>query len=498
MNVNTRDLSFVKFNNQVMNFVNYNGVEVYSAGYWLTKTGYPCTLPNSLGKDLRNYKIYGNSIQGETPTPDNPVEIGTVGEHTINLFNPKAELEKLNNYLGFTINLTDFTFYMKLKENKDVPQGVYFGLRVYISETAGNITWFVLNGGLQYSCKSWQNQNYKTEIIVYGAYQENWDKIVDSFDILLVEGVYTVDNIPNYEPYGYKIPVLTGGKNLFDIHITPETPITELDVNITQSITVSAQSTDVVVSAPSWKVRVDYQNGKTDFVGDASYSLPFPRTFNATEDNPIVKIIYRGAYSGFQSGMYDIQIEYGTVATDYEPYVEPIINNIYLDEPLRKVGDYADYIDFENQKIIRQIKKAIISSLNFSALSNDGGYYRYETSGIADKLYTNTYSTNVLSNVLQTISYKQKVDNSIAERHNFNLLRILTSQYSTLEELNTAIGNEEVYYVLNTPQEETIKVPKIPTIKGTTIISTETTTESSNLKVVYKSSRKERGDKEWI
>lgn len=491
MNVNTRDLSFVKFNNQVMNFVNYNGVEVYSAGYLLTKTGYPCILPNSLGKNLRSYKIYGNSMQGETPTPDNPVEIKTVGEPTINLFNPKVELEKLGAYLGYTVNLTDFTFYMKLKENKTIPEGIWFGLKVYTSETAGDIYWFVLYGGMRDTCRSYKNRSYKTEIIVYGAKQENWDTIVDAFDILLVEGVYTEENIPNYEPYGYKIPVKIGGKNLYDINITKDTSNTTLDVNIAQPITVSVVKNDVVVSAPSWKVRVTYQNGKLDYAGDDGYSLPFPHTFNATEDNPIVQITYRGAYSGMDSGKYNVQIEYGTVATEYEPYIEPTITNIFLDEPLRKIGDYADYIEYDNKKLVKQIKKVIINSLPLNTMSNEGEYYRYETNEITDKLFTNTYSANVLSNVLQTTTYKQKENNSIAERSNYNFIRILSSDYSTLEELINAIGNEEVYYVLNTPQEKIITLPELITIKGNTVISTETTTSPSDMEVVYKASKKE-------
>lgn len=222
----------------------------YDGKYLVTKTDTEktITLTKATKSNLVDLKIYGNSIQDGTPTSDNPVEIGTVGEPTINLFNPNAELEKLGNYLGFAINITDFTFCMKLKENKTVPEGIYFGLKVYRTENAGDINWFVLNGGMQHSCKSWQNQNYKTEIIVYGANQENWDKIIDAFDILLVEGSYTEATIPSYEPYGYKIPITVTNK--------------------TNKTTV----------------------------------------------------------------------------------------NIYLDEPLRKVGSYCDYIDFRNKKLIRNVE----------------------------------------------------------------------------------------------------------------------------------------------
>jgi len=49
------------------------------------------------------------------------------------------------------------------------------------------------------------------------------------------------------------------------------------------------------------------------------------------------------------------QIEEGVVSTEYEPYREEI-QNIYLDEPLRKYGDYVDYIDFRTQEVVRYVE----------------------------------------------------------------------------------------------------------------------------------------------
>ena len=91
------------------------------------------------------------------------------------------------------------------------------------------------------------------------------------------------------------------------------------------------------------------------------------------------------------AGSYVFQLEEGSTATDYEPYgvspspeypseiesvgdlvtdeadehygkysVPVVVSNetrhIYLDEPLRKVGDYADYIDYQNQQMVRMIE----------------------------------------------------------------------------------------------------------------------------------------------
>ena len=38
---------------------------------------------------------------------------------------------------------------------------------------------------------------------------------------------------------------------------------------------------------------------------------------------------------------------------------EEIVTNIYLDEPLRKIGEYADYLDFTTGKVIRKIEKSV-------------------------------------------------------------------------------------------------------------------------------------------
>ena len=58
----------------------------------------------------------------------------------------------------------------------------------------------------------------------------------------------------------------------------------------------------------------------------------------------------------------DIIFYVGNEPFDYEPYGYkiPVIvgnttTNIYLDEPLRKVGNYADYLDFKNQKVFRNV-----------------------------------------------------------------------------------------------------------------------------------------------
>lgn len=53
----------------------------------------------------------------------------------------------------------------------------------------------------------------------------------------------------------------------------------------------------------------------------------------------------------------NMQLEIGSSMTDYKSYQEPRITSIYLNQPLRKVGDYVDCIDFKNKKVIRRISE---------------------------------------------------------------------------------------------------------------------------------------------
>jgi len=44
--------------------------------------------------------------------------------------------------------------------------------------------------------------------------------------------------------------------------------------------------------------------------------------------------------------------------------VEPITTNVYLNEPLRKIGDYADVIDFRGKKVVRNTLKRIYDGVS--------------------------------------------------------------------------------------------------------------------------------------
>ena len=109
----------------------------------------------------------------------------------------------------------------------------------------------------------------------------------------------------------------TTGKNLINIpEIKAETGNIEVICNITRNAVFSCRKEDVVITKSIWRVQFKYENGDSVYLTDDNISSGVVKV---TEDNPIVSIVYRGMY--IESGRYtDIQLEYGSSATAYEPY----------------------------------------------------------------------------------------------------------------------------------------------------------------------------------
>lgn len=76
------------------------------------------------------------------------------------------------------------------------------------------------------------------------------------------------------------------------------------------------------------------------------------KTITFSED---IEFFFAWRVNGFDISITNIQIEKSDSLTDFEPYVEPIRTELFLDEPLRRAGTYVDYIDGRNKKLHRLI-----------------------------------------------------------------------------------------------------------------------------------------------
>lgn len=95
------------------------------------------------------------------------------------------------------------------------------------------------------------------------------------------------------------------------------------------------------------------------------YTSENAKTFTTPENCKYIR--YRVLKAN--SDITNIMLIEGSTAIEYEPYAEPIVTNIFLDEPLRKIGNYADVLDFKNKKIIRNVNVLTIEWTAFDSVS---------------------------------------------------------------------------------------------------------------------------------
>ena len=355
------------------------------------------------GNALENYRIYGNSIQRGMPTPDNPVEIESVGDKTKNLIIYPYEYIKK----GQTKTVNGITY----TDNGD---GTITVNGTATSDVALRLSKFTAKKGVEYFLSGCPEGGSKTTYYLHlrgfeldigkGAKVALGvqDDFTNDFEIVIMKGT-NVNNLvfkpqlelgttaTEYEPYGYKIPVTVSGKNLFNINDYPkltncnnEDATSSLNIKdgyIYQSYDLCACSA-YLTAKESWELsagtyilsgRIQNTSDKNVYVGirwdddsrtvdlvtieSDSEGKKFYFSFDVNE-NKRVKGIYlmnSGPTSKSTISFSKVQLERGTTVTEYEPYVEPVTTNIYLDEPLRKVGDSADYIDFKEQKVVRNV-----------------------------------------------------------------------------------------------------------------------------------------------
>lgn len=146
--------------------------------------------------------------------------------------------------------------------------------------------------------------------------------------------------------------------------------------------------------------------------------------------------------------------------------------DVYLDEPLRKIGKYEDYIDFENRKVIRNIGARVFNgteSWKLETLSGGTNCYMRLSDAKGDNLVTlycnkgKYYNSGNLTNDFAI---------RISTSGNFNYRYPNVSSISTYKQMLAdwdAEGNPlYINYALNTTREETIELHEIATLREET------------------------------
>ncbi len=370
-----------------------------------SEIAYPLSIVGKKLMNLRGYRVYGNSVQDGTPAPDNPVEIESVGDlSTKNLFSFAEDYT--NTVFGLTFSFTkgesEFTV------NGDMTQSIGYrfagtakltmGIGVYTFST--NIVQDYSQSGLfVYNLTTGDRLGFfnsdnkltlrfteETDISIgFSLAKTNYNN--KAISIQLEEGTTATD----YEPYHkYKISVVARGRNLIPIPTfgtftqNGVTFTNNKDGTITINGTPTAFTSTPNMYLPDSTLEI-LRNNVCVLTGFYYYEKNISFALSIGLNGNWIKYIYLNPYTYKNYVKVDLtNVEFDTVVltvrsqnvgvlidnltvkpllevgttmpTSFEPYIAPVTTNIFLDEPLRKVGDYADYIDFEKQKVVRNVE----------------------------------------------------------------------------------------------------------------------------------------------
>ena len=323
----------------------------------------------------------------------------------------------------------------------------------------------------------------------------------------------------NDENYGkYKIPITVTGKNL----LNPDT-VDESNVYVRSD---NGKNYPPSSSGGTWKASdfIPVSEGKTyhfnavnnnaSVAGIAWYDvhknyISGVNTITINKNNGNISAPENAKYlrvswridEGYNSNWENtLQLEEGTSSTPYEPYVGQTYS-IYLDEPLRKLGNYAEYIDFTNGQVIRYINKIDLDGDEKWTTwgvnnSKEGitGFYSYLLRDLQVPIAGS--DRTALSNFLP-YNHSSWGGAQVGCRSNGNyfLFSVDNSYLSDISSNDSAIAsfksllsanNAEFYYILEEfPEPEVIDLPNIPTDRGTITLTVETTVPPSNVSVTY-------------
>lgn len=455
------------------------------------------------------YEPYTGGLAG--PSPAVPIEVQSLGEKTKNLFNIKAiktktiKLENDGKTITLPINLANgytntATTLQELCPDLKVGDVAVLSFKTtsklnnFIHLSKPKITWYST------SSKTITQDMLDSDVILYAnnnSKGENYNVQITDFQIEL--GTTRTD----YEPYGYKIEYTKTSKNLVNPDIV-EIHTVGSDERLITTSTVKVKKNTVYVisvdsysnSSPKWAIKgwdTERKNLTINEAWSGGTSIASVQdVFNSGDYEYItIRAWNSNKYYGIDSNT-KIQIEEGTTATDYVPYHENSSGVIYLDQPLRKVGDVADYIDLATGTVVRNITTLnVTSSINYSLYTwnNKRSVFAYQLLE-GDSTYNRVLG---LSNRNFDFSSSTKYETSMwlgVGNKGFYWLGILDYLNFEDDENSTAIDKFKVwldsnptyvYYATTSPKTENIDLPDIGEFNEGTIFTFNTTLQPSDI-----------------
>ena len=200
-----------------------------------------------------------------------------------------------------------------------------------------------------------------------------------------------------------------------------------------------------------------------------------------------------------KSQMENFMLNSGSTALPYEPYGYkiPFQNgstsyNIYLKEPLRKIGDYKDSVGVDGV-VTRRIKKLVLTGTetNYWSDSYTSGCYTYYNSNVSDAIvsdmaYCSHYTLTTAQRPTTNYTFTSKYDSSL----NRNVWAFYKDDFATLSDFRTWISGQyengtpvTLWCALDTPTTESTTIPTVATTSGSNTLTANTTLAPSSVTI---------------
>ena len=335
----------------------------------------PAVLTGTKAGYLHRYKVYGNLSQNGTPTPSDPIVPSECGERTANLFDYHREFD------GQTTETTYFKYYLlQLKPNTSY--SIYSNAPSTTNETSFIITadedpFNTATGGIREN-QAFTLMTKDSGLVKVGLRKargttstiplltEN-DFATGTYWLNLVEGLTAPTS---YIPYGYKLP-LTSGSTSVDIYLGES----QTKRRIKKLVLTGEETISGMADANNGAKAMSYTYsalGMTDIINNEKgmSAIPYPIYLsshfkektsgysswfninageigaNSVQSNTVNRYLVFGTSEQTQADFkayLAAQYAAGTPVTIW--YVLATEETSTLNEPLRKIGDYADTID---------------------------------------------------------------------------------------------------------------------------------------------------------
>lgn len=365
----------------------------------------PAVLTGTKAGYLHKYKIYGNTEQTGTPTPENPIEPCECGEKTANLFDvSRMTLGKWYEYTG-VLNDQVYGAISEMKKINERQMTIkWHGSKPF----SFSYVWFNVNKDYisrshhasplndEYTNTAPSSAVYFILQVANGTNVSNpitYEQIV-SYRVMLNTGSTALP----YEPFGYKLPLTSGS--------------TPVDIYLGESQTTRRIKKLVLTGQEDWFIVDDWE--KTNTIAYYAFLID-----GYNQDKNAICLLsshYEGVSSNYirdndvecaaLAGEARITIraskQYAGSKNDFKAYLQqqyvngtPVIvwcviatpETSAVNEPLRKIGDYADTIDST------QTTTQIPTSANSTTISWAGsGLSPSEFDSIQEWVDTPTYT----------------------------------------------------------------------------------------------------------